>query len=1084
MKPVAHRAAILGFLTFIPWTAHGQGTPRPAQTVSLAQVDPEVVRLSVTEGQDLRFVRRLRSQGLSQQRVTHIVQDDRGFLWFGTQYGLNRYDGYRFRVFKNDPDDARSLCGVNIPSLFKDRAGALWVGCDYAVDRYDPNTETFVHYPLDTSTAASTGGTVKHISQDRAGMLWLSTANGLYRLDAATGQVSRFNHSETDPFSLSSNDVKSSGEDRSGAFWVATREGLDAFDRDRARVTLHVPLREPRDFSFYEDRSGVFWVLYASGNGLAILDRNAQRLTRYSFASHEFPDFPLTGVSSMLEDHDGTVWIGTFSDGLLKLDREHHRFTRYRNDPTNGESLPENRITTLFKDREGDIWVGFGAIEPAFFAGPPPPFARLPFDSGNPANLGETLVNVLYEDRQGMLWIGTTGALARLDRSSGRYTHFDVPGHGIASDVLSIVEDRSGQLWVGTSGQGLYGLDPATGRLRAFPHIEADASGPSDDTVIRLLVDREGRLWVTTVDGLYRFDPMTERFRNYRRTVNDAPASYEPIAQDEHGALWLAAYGTGVLRLDPASGKFTTFSHGLGERTARSGNRLNSLNVDHTGAVWVGTQNGLDRFEPTTGMLSHFSERDGLASNAVSCILEDARGDLWMGTSKGLSRLDAQRRTFKNYAQADGLPGPDLTGWSACFRSPSGEMFFGGFAGAVAFRPEDVTDSSYVPPVVLTAFQLSGVTAVLGEGSPLVRSIDYTNKLRLTHREDTFSFEFSALSFRSPETNRYRYKLEGLDEGWHVVGSYQRFASYTTLPAGAYRFQVQGATGRGPWSEPGRTISVTIEPPWWGTWWFRVLVGVLALLLVLAIYFARVRQIARQFEIRLHDRVSERSRIARELHDSLLQGLQGLMFRLQVVRDLLPERAADAARALEIALDRGDQAITEGRAAVQGLRGSTLAATDLADSLMALAEELGPRAPGLSASIHVVVEGKPRPIAPLVRDETYRIAREAFRNAAEHAKARRIEAELDYGDRVFRLSVRDDGVGIDHRGLEDRRRAGHWGLQAMQERAEAFGAGLEVWSQHGAGTEIRLTIPARIAYGRGTDGTSTSSGRARESRHE
>jgi ligand-binding sensor domain-containing protein/signal transduction histidine kinase len=1083
MRPLARCAAMLGCLAFAPWAAHGQGVPRPAQTVSQAQVDPEVVRLSVTEGRDLRFVRRLRSQGLSQQRVTHIVQDDRGFLWFGTQYGLNRYDGYRFRVFKNDPDDSRSLCGVNIPSLFKDRAGALWVGCDYSVDRYDPSTETFVHYPLDTSMAASTGGTVKHIGQDRAGMLWLSTANGLYRLDAATRHVTRFNHSETDPFSLSSNDVKSSGEDRSGAFWVATREGLDAFDRDRARVTLHVPLREPRDFSFYEDRSGVFWILYASGNGLAILDRNARRLTRYSFAAQELPGFPLTGVSSMLENPDGTLWVGTFSDGLLKLDREHHRFTRYRNDPTNGESLPENRITALFEDREGNIWAGFGAIEPAFFAGPPPPFAKLPFDSGNPANLGETLVNVLYEDRQGMLWIGTTGALDRLDRGSGRYARFDVPGHGIASDVLSIVEDRSGALWVGTSGQGLYRLDPATGRLRAFPHIEAGASSPSDDTVIRLLVDREGRLWVTTVDGLYRFDPATQRFTNYRRTVNDAPASYEPIAQDEHGALWLAAYGTGVLRLDPASGEFTTYSHGLGERTALSGNRLNSLHVDHTGAVWVGTQNGLDRFEPMTGILSHFSEKDGLASNAVSCILEDGRGDLWMGTSKGLSRLDARRTTFKNYAQADGLPGPDLTGWSACFRSSSGEMFFGGFAGAVAFRPEDITDSSYIPPVVLTAFQLSGATVVLGAGSPLTRSIDYTNKLRLSYRENNLSFEFSALSFRSPETNRYRYKLEGLDEGWHVAGSDQRFASYTTLPAGAYWFRVQGATGRGPWSEPGRAVSVTIEPPWWGTWWFRALVGVVTVLLVLVIYFARVRQIARQFEIRFHERVSERSRIARELHDSLLQGFQGLMFRLQAVHALLPERAAEAARALETALDRGDQAISEGRAAVQGLRASALAATDLADSLLALAEELGPRASGRSPSYHVVVEGKARPLASLAHDETYRIVREAFRNAAEHAKARRIEAELVYGEKVFSVSIRDDGVGIDHRVLEDRRRAGHWGLQAMQERAEAFGAGLEVWSEHSAGTEIRLAIPASIAYGRGTDGTSSSGCTARETRH-
>jgi ligand-binding sensor domain-containing protein/signal transduction histidine kinase len=1046
--------------------ARGEGAPGIPQAVAQAQVDQQTVHLSATEGRDLRFVQRLRFQGLSEQRVAHIVQDDRGFLWFGTQYGLNRYDGYAVKVFKNDPNDSRSLCGVNIPALFTDRMGRLWIGCDYSLDRYDPITEAFVHYPLDTRTTV-TGGTVRHISQDRAGMLWLSTANGLYRFDARSGRATRFGHSDTDPFSLSSDDVKSSGEDRSGGFWVATGEGLDDFDRERGRVTLHVPLREPRELSFYEDRSGVFWLLYASGNGLAILDRNARRLTRYSFATRELPNFPLTGVSSMLEDRDGALWVGTFSDGLLRLDREHHRFTRYRNDPRDAESLPENRITTLFEDRERNIWAGFGATAPGFFAGPPAPFARLPFDSGNPANLGETLVDAIYEDRAGMLWIGTTGSLERYDPGNGRFTQFEVPGNGTASDVLSIVEDRSGALWLGTSGQGLYRLDPSTGRLKGFQNNEADASSPAGKIVIALLVDRAGRLWLSTLDGLYRFDPSTERFTSYRRTVNDAPTSYEPMAQDERGALWLAVYGIGVLRLDPVSGKFTTFSHGLGEPGALTANRrLNALHVDRTGAVWIATQNGLDRFDPTAGTVTHFSEKDGLASNAVGCILEDEQGDLWMGTSKGLSRLDARRRTFKNYGEADGLLGLDFTAWPTCFRSSGGEMYFGGFGGSVAFRPENVTDSTYVPPVVLTTFQLGGATVGLAAGSPLTRSIDRTDSLTLSHR-DTFSFGFSALSFRSPETNRYRYKLEGLDEIWHDVGSDQHFASYTTLPAGEYRFRLQAATGRGPWNEPGRVISIKIEPPWWGTSWFRTLVSVLAILVVLAAYFLRVRRVARQFEIRLDERLSERTRIARELHDSLLQGFQGLMFRLQGVRHLLPQRADDAAHALDTALERGDKAIAEGRAAVQDLRTSALVASDLADSLKALAEELAPRGSARSPSYHVLVAGKPRPLAPLVRDETYRIAREAFRNAAEHANARRIEAELDYGERAFHLRIRDDGVGIDHQILDDRRRAGHWGLQGMQERAEAFGATLEVWSEHGVGTEIELAIPANIAYGRG-----------------
>src|SRR5688572_19132787 len=402
--------------------AQGMGGSQLASAPARVQIDPHTVRLGVTDGDDLRFARLSRAQGLSQQRVTHIVQDERGFLWFGTQYGLNRYDGYRFRVFKNEPTDPDSLCDVHITALFKDHAGRLWVGCAYSVDRYDPVTEKFVHYRLEHSATAHTSGDVRHIGEDRQGRLWLSTGYGLYSLDPKSGSVQRFAHEASNPHSLSSSDIKFSGEDRSGAFWVATGAGLHRLDRDSGRVSLHVPLHETRSLKFHEDRAGTFWILGESGPGLAILDRRTQRLVRYSFADKELPGFPLTGVTSMLEDQEGTLWVGTVADGLLKFDRSRRRVTRYRNDPTDIESLSENRITTLFEDREGDIWTGFGATEPGFFNRRAPPFAKLPVDALNPNNLGETLVNVIHEDRHGILWMGTTGALNRLDRNRGTLT--------------------------------------------------------------------------------------------------------------------------------------------------------------------------------------------------------------------------------------------------------------------------------------------------------------------------------------------------------------------------------------------------------------------------------------------------------------------------------------------------------------------------------------------------------------------------------------------------------------------------------------------------------------------------------------
>jgi signal transduction histidine kinase len=375
-----------------------------------------------------------------------------------------------------------------------------------------------------------------------------------------------------------------------------------------------------------------------------------------------------------------------------------------------------------------------------------------------------------------------------------------------------------------------------------------------------------------------------------------------------------------------------------------------------------------------------------------------------------------------------------------------------------------VVDYTYVPPVMLTAFQLSGVRIEPGRHSPLARSVTYGDDLTLSHAQNIFAIEFSALSFRSPSTNRYRYRLEGLQPEWNEVGSDRRLVSYTTLPSGTYRFRVQAATSRGPWNEPGVALRIEILPPWWNTWWFRSMYVTGFLLLLCAAYDYRLRQVARQFNMRLEARVGERTRIARELHDSLLQGFQGLMFRLQAVRDLLPERATEAMRALDTALDRGDEAITEGREAVQGLRSSALVEIDLIQSLTALGAELSPGKGHSSPTFAVLVEGTPRVLDPLLRDDVYRIAREALRNAFNHAMAQKIEAELTYSDALLCLRIRDDGHGIDPTIRARGTRAGHWGLPGMRERARDFGGTLEVWSERGAGTEVELRVPAAVAY--------------------
>jgi len=371
-----------------------------------AQVDSGHASLPVIDATDIRFAQLSSGQGLSQARVGQIIQDDQGFLWFGTQYGLDRYDGYEFKAFMHDPARANSLSGSFIHSVFKDHSGAIWAGTDQGLDRFDRTTESFTHFHLGNPEPIVFG-----ISQDSGGRLWLATEGGLYRLDPVTGEAERFGHDPADSSTLTSDGIHYTGEERSGNFWLITSAALDAFDRARGKVTQHVPLPELAQGSmceagcrsFHEDRSGDFWI---TGNGLYSLHRKLNQLTPYSLSDRKPSGAALTSVNVMLEDHDGTLWFGT-NTGLLKFDRTHREFIRYRRNPGDSGSLAENNVVALFEDREANIWVGFNSKLPDYFAETQRVFEPFQPSIGDPSSSpGEDLVSAIYEDRQGALWIG------------------------------------------------------------------------------------------------------------------------------------------------------------------------------------------------------------------------------------------------------------------------------------------------------------------------------------------------------------------------------------------------------------------------------------------------------------------------------------------------------------------------------------------------------------------------------------------------------------------------------------------------------------------------------------------------------
>ena len=1008
------------------------------------------LRVPVTQGNDIRFRKLSNPQNLSQVRVDHIVQDEQGFMWFGTWNGLNRYDGYKFKVFKHEAGNSSSLSGVYIYSLFKDRSGTLWVGTDQSFDRFDPGTETFKHYEFDKPGSNGLSTIVAHISQDRRGMLWLSTQNGLFRLDPQTGALKNYRHNPTDPSTLGDNDIKSSGEDSSGRFWVATSQSLDEFDTNTGKVKRRIKTGESGvGFWFHEDRKGVFWIIFGSFGRIATVDRTTDELTIYAFDWGDRPPRP-NQAYAMLEDREGTMWFGTADAGLMKFDRENRRFISYSHSPDDNDTIGDSRVVALFEDREGNIWTGLHQSEPNFFRTKPLPFEDLTRKSGLKAGQGSRLAGTVYEDRKGVLWIGVNRQLMQINRRTGEQSSLKQTEN---TDVLSIIEDGPDVLWLGNARPGLLRYNVKTGESKGYRHSRTDPTTLCSGIIQRLLIDKKGTLWSATWDGLCGFNAATQQFTTYKPNATTRGLNYYSIAEAPDGALWLGG-NLGLHRFDTQTKEFTVYGHSPDNANSLSDNRVNAILFDTKGTLWVGTQNGLDKFNPKAGNFKGYDQRHGMAGNVVSCILQDRTGVLWMSTNKGVSSFNTETERFANYSTADGLPGPDLTGWGACYQSSAREMFFAGFSGVTSFFPDKVRDEAAVPPTVLTEFRLFGSPVAPGPKSPLKVAINHTEAITLSHEQNVFSIEFSALTYLNPATNRYRYKLDGLDKSWQEVGSDERVAAYTTLPAGSYTFHLQAATSRGPWS-PEVTLAIEILPPLWGTAWFRLVAAALVSLGLWAAYQARLKGISDQFSVRLEERVGERTRIAQELHDTLLQNLTGLALQISGLAKTVTSPGQVKERLLDLR-EQAEGCLREARQSVWDIRSPESHTIDLAAELTESGKQF---TSGKPTCFQLAVLGEPVSIAPDVRQQLLRIGREAISNAVQHAHASHIDVRLAYADDAFRLHIADDGGGFDVADAE--RLTNHFGLATMRERAERIRAQITIHSRIAHGTSIDVVVPRK-----------------------
>ncbi|MFN2109349.1 MAG: two-component regulator propeller domain-containing protein [Anaerolineae bacterium] len=854
-----------------------------ALSVSLALIS--VLTVYAQQGPDIKFDFLSMEDGLSTALVTSIVQDQQGFMWFGTQDGLDKYDGYDFTVYKYNPDDPHSLSNNFIQALYVDRSGILWIGTWGGLNRYDATSERFSAYRHDPADATSLADDkVQVILEDTSGVLWVGTENGgLNRLDRETGHFTRYVNDPDDPNSLSYNYVSAIYEDRSGILWIGTYGGgLEKFNRETGHfVHYRYAQNDPYSLSdntvtaIYEDTAGAFWVGTKDG-GLNQMDRETGRFTRYRHDLNDPYSLSHNHVSVVLEDQQGVLWIVTYGGGLNQLDRDSTaaqgkaQFVHYRHVTNMPHALSNDMIWSAYENQSGILWFGAGDGLNVYDRAKHK-FAHYRHNPADPSSLSSNLVWSIIEDPAGTIWLGALGGLNRFDRETGRFTHYQhdpTDPSSLSEDTVRIVYmDQAGMLWVGTENSGLDRFDPATEKFTHYPADPDDPYSLAHNSVWAIYEDHLGELWVGTFGGgLHHFDRNNERFIRYRNDPQD-PASLADnnvtvIYEDAAGVLWVGVT-SGLEAFDRETQQFRHYRSDPDDLTSLSNPTVASIYEDSAGTLWVGTLGGLNKLDRATGTFTQYREKDGLRNAAVMGILEDdipvAQGgpNLWVSTLGGLYKFNLQTTTFTEYDEGDGLQNEQFS-ISSFTKSWDGAMFFGGKGGFNVFYPEQITLNPYVPPVVLTDFQLFNKPVAVGPESLLPQAISLLDLLHLSYKDSVFSFEFAALSYSTPERNQYAYMLEGFDEDWNYTTAKRRFATYTNLDGGTYTFRVKASNSDGVWNEEGAALKIIITPPFWKTWWFQAVVGLLIATVAIGGFRVRVRELERQRQ-RLETQVAERT---------------------------------------------------------------------------------------------------------------------------------------------------------------------------------------------------------------------------------
>ncbi|MCF7859780.1 MAG: response regulator [Candidatus Cloacimonetes bacterium] len=779
--------------------------------------------------------------GLSGNTIYSILQDSRGFLWIGTNNGLNRFDGYNIKVYTHDPDDNRSLCYIRVTSMYEDRSGILWIGTRKGLNKYNRETDDFSRYTNNPNNSSSlSNNKVTSIYEDSDSILWIGTSGGgLNKFNRETETFIHYLHDTNDSRSISSNSINKILESKNGDFWIATSRGLNKYDSETNEFSKY--LNDPNDInslsynvvsSIYEDRFENIWLgTYGGGiNKLVPRINNSSPPTFLNYKNDPTINRSIRGnqIVSIIEDNTGELWIGSYDGWLNKFN------------PTSGQSLRDGSllIKTIYKDHSGLIWYG-GEHGVYKLDTRKLSIKHYTNEPDNPKSYSGLDVNSILEYKKNIIWIGSSlGGLNKFLRDKEEFVHYrnnpNNPRSISNNRVGAFCKDEDGSLWIGTRG-GLNKLipgemDKTNPSFIHYKHNPDDPSSISSNILYTLLKDSEGTIWIGTNAGVSKLpadekDNATPKFINYRAKSNDSTSlisnTVTYIYEDKLKNIWLVTL-SGLDKYDKQSDTFIHYNHNPNDPNSLSDDFVMYIYEDQSANLWVGTQMGLNKFDRKNKRFERYTKKDGLADDLILSIIEDDDGNLWMSTNSGISKFNPKTESFINYDKSDGFQAEYTQ--KACIKSSSGELYFGGTDGFELFHPDDLKDNTHIPQIVITDFQINNTTVPIGFDSTMGRSvleksIVESEEIQLLHNENIISFEFSALDYRAPGKNQYAYMMEGFDSNWKKTNAARRYVTYTNLDPGEYLFRVKGSNNDGYWNEEGASIKIIIFPPWWATWW-------------------------------------------------------------------------------------------------------------------------------------------------------------------------------------------------------------------------------------------------------------------------